>query len=282
MNTLSTNNQSDLIPKPGFRAEKRHYISPSQLKNVLDCEGKYEGRYIKQLPNTPFGEQLVCGSVIDELFTSFFQRRVEGLPDEWMDLEQIDEIYRKERDRAAETGADWMFSPKWKYAKRQDTWLNFLDLGRDYVNWFDSQGFSAVSTQKEIEGVIEGEKYFGIVDLVYQRPDGNCVIVDWKLQKQRSALKLDHHLQVSIYAFMTGTWDLELHYLVPYGRKIGWRIHEVKPLSREFILALQERRNKVHRGDVALNPSSKLCSPKFCVAWYDCPAGEARYGESMP
>ena len=279
MNEKAAKRSNKLTESPS----KPTYISPSQLKNIFMCEGLYQSKYILNDPSTPFGANMISGTIIDSIFTDFFSKRINGEKVEFMDLDQIEAIYMKERDRALETGADWVFEKAWLFNKRQDLWLRMRELGQKYVTWFDEQGYEALFAQKKVEGVIDGENYYGIVDLIYRRPDGTGVIVDWKLQTRRNQLRIDHHLQVSIYAWMTGTWDMELHYLVPYGKEIGWKIHHsLKPLSKEFITSLAKKRERIHQGDVILNPSNNWCNPKMCAAWHHCPVGEARNGFTMP
>ena len=233
----------------------------------------YRSKYVMKEEPLPTGERLVIGSVIDTLLSEYYGGRLEEIT-----LDEVEHYFKIERARSADTGADWMLEDKWKLSKRQDLFLKIIDLLYMYIEEMNKEGVTTVATQKHVEGVIEGQKFHGYIDWIYKDKNGKGVIVDWKVKAQRSQLDFTHAVQLSVYAYLTGTSNIEAHYLVPYTKTVGWIRRDTKPLNIELIKSLIKRREIINKGgEVILNPNSRLCSPKWCQAWYGCLAGELRH-----
>ena len=191
---------------------------------------------------------------------------------------EIEHYFKIERHRSSDTGAKWMMEEKWSYLRRQDLWLKISDLLNEYVEQVKLSEWTTVTVQQHVEGVIEGQKFHGYIDWMYQDKDGKNHIVDWKVKQRKDRLDFTHRVQLSIYAYLLGVWNIEAHYLVPYTKKPGWIIHRDKPLDLEIIKHFIKQRDRINRppGDLVLNPLSRLCSPNWCPAWHGCIAGGRR------
>lgn len=248
------------------------YFSPSRVVASIHCERYHHAKYVRQLPDTPHSVELVVGATLDEVLSDLVGGYLlAGDRDSFVgnhDLHLVRAVLDRKTIEAEATGASWMQADSWDPETMARKCLDLIDR-----YWRDRDGTEWVATQTELSGELWGHQFYGILDAVYLDPTtSDEVIVDWKSKKRRDPMDFLHKVQLSLYAHMRNVKLIEAHYLVPWTKDPGFVIHRTARMPREILEPFVTRQRVLEQGaEPTLNPSSRVCSEKYCPAWGSCP-----------
>lgn len=256
---------------------KLRRLSHSAVQEYLTCPRRFYYRYIEKLPQKSSGA-LVKGSACDRAWNYDLEQKIrtgEDLPLAEV-LERTEQSFRDEvKARGGKGEIDWgdeggprpsldsamAMSRQWRLKLAPDIEPEAVQVeqhvtlasGRDFVAYLD------------VVGVVDGRRS----------------VIDNKTARRRMPQQdADKNLQPTAYAFTSGR---PIQFVFARAIDTGANQYSEIVKTQRFYEDIAWYRDLV--GDVEkamteevypVNPTSNLCSPKFCSFWNNCPVGRAR------
>ncbi len=246
-----------------------NHLSYSQISMYLDCSRKYQGHY-KQGFTNPTGEALVFGTVAHHVMEQFVADKTINMEEMW------GVAWEAERDKTAFKGIIWDETPEDTYAIGQRLFKSdeVYDVLMDIMPKKTPEG---VMIERYIEWKLEDMPLIiGYIDCVAS--DG--VPIDFKTAgRMWPADKAAKELQPLFYLAaleQLGEHDHDFkfrHVVVTKTKtpKIVVFESQRSPQEIEFMELLARRVwQGISSGYFLPNPTSFMCSPKYCGTWMEC------------
>jgi len=245
------------------------HLSYSQISMYLDCGRRWQGQYRQGL-KSPIGEALVFGTIAHNAIESYIQDKNQDL------LEMFNAAWEAEFDATAFKGVVWDETPsETKNAGiRLFTSADLHDL-LDQINPKIINGEPAI--ERYVEWNVEGlPTIIGYIDCICD--DG--VPLDFKTaSKMWSDDRPAHEIQPLFYLSaleQLGEHDHQFkfrHLVMTKAKTPRVTLFETQRSAGELLFMediVKRAWSGISSGVFIPNPSSMLCSPKFCGAWYEC------------
>lgn len=168
-------------------------LSASKLTEFTTCGQKFKFHYVDKVPEQPH-DYFLRGKVVHRALEIFYQRP----PEQRM---VIDALRQDLQEAIDGEHAD----PAWAHDMMLlgVTWDDCWELTRRIFQVEQPSQVDVVATEFEIQAVIDGHAYRGIIDRVDREPDGSLTIVDYKCGKTPPVSRVHEKLrQLMLYAAM--------------------------------------------------------------------------------
>lgn len=245
------------------------HLSYSQISMYLDCSRKWQGHYKQGLTN-PLGEALVFGTVAHNTMEQF-------VTDKSMNLQELWDIaWEAEKDKTAFKGIVWEETPETVYNIGMNLFGNqevYDILGEIEPKIVDGEP----AIERFIEWKLENlPTIIGYIDCIGS--DG--IPIDFKTAgRMWPEDKARKELQPLFYLAaldQLGEHDHEYkfkHVVVTKTKNPRIVVFESQRSAEEIeFMEMIARRvwGGISAGVFIPNPTSFMCSPRFCGTWFDC------------
>lgn len=245
------------------------HLSYSQISMYLDCSRKWQGHY-KQGFTNPLGEALVFGTVAHNTMEQFVQDKKANLVELW------DTAWEAERDKTAFKGIVWEETPDTVY----NIGINLFSSNEvyDVLSGIEPMIIeNEPAIERFIEWTLEGmPPIIGYIDCMSN--DG--VPIDFKTAgRMWPADKAGKELQPLFYLAALDQLGEHSHgykfrhVVVTKTKNPRIEIFENQRSKEEIeFLEMIVRRvwSGISAGVFIPNPTSFMCSPKYCGTWFEC------------
>ena len=251
---IATVNHSDIAPIQDFDANGQEYFTASHLQAYLHCPRQYfyqrEG-----LPTVEVEAENTSGILPASTIGSLLHRALE-----LYDGSNADAAFEEAMEEIPEANAS-----------------NTVKARQMMMDYISSDIFKAMPEEKmrEVNFNFQLEDFFfsGIIDCLYNNPDGTVSLVDYKTGKapEKDELKLGYAYQLALYKFAVEKMgkkvkEAKLHFLQNLSE---WALpleddflEEALKLSREISKNKDEQDFACSRNGCAYCPYSYLCPQK--------------------
>lgn len=248
----------------------RGHLSHSQITTYLQCPAKYDFRYIKREPE-PVNEALYLGSVFHRAQQYYFTQRLEGTVLEPIDVATAFEIYFNEGWTDDEGRSNHPSFVTWD--NRRQALETGQELSRVYTESI-GQHVSPLQSELSIKTDVQTSNgpvpFVSIIDLT--TTDG--VLIDFKTRSRAmTQADADKDLQPSFYGLAVGgPVRFEFH------TALKTKMAEVQRIATQRNVGQLEQTHElvgevakgISAGVFPTNPTSVLCSKKWCAFWTKC------------
>lgn len=245
------------------------HLSYSQISMYLDCSRKWQGHYKQGLTN-PLGEALVFGTVAHNVMEQFVQ-------DKSLDMQELwDMAWEVEREKTAFKGIVWEETPDATYSTGMKLFSN-----SEVVDVLSTIEPKKVNDEFQIERFVEWKlenipTIIGYIDCMCS--DG--VPLDFKTASRMwPSDKAGKELQPLFYLAaldQLNETDHEYrfrHVVVTKTKNPKISIFENQRSKQEIEfmeLIIKRVWSGIASGVFIPNPTSFMCSPKYCGTWMEC------------
>jgi hypothetical protein len=258
-------------------------IHQSALNQFLQCGRKFYFQSVLKLPEVQ-GEGLFVGSSVHYAMNKYYVNK--------HPVSEVQDLYEIEINTGTAFNADPRHHPRSTVGFETPKWL-LAQVGRELIELFFKKfgdRYEVMGSEVPIRRQLRGNIYMaGTVDLiVFDKVDKQSKVLDFKvLGRRKSDNETNNNIQPTVYAYLTGG-PLNFEYVTllksnpPTVERraasktqadIDWLIEGV---INPFIKCVEN--------DIwVANPTSYLCSPKFCSYYRMCKEGmsEERYLEGF-
>jgi CRISPR/Cas system-associated exonuclease Cas4 (RecB family) len=236
-------------------------LSPSQLRQYLDCQTRWWYRYALHLPDPP-GADRVLGLAVHDAIAENFRQKIETK----QDLPAV--------------GVIALFRQAWPVRASEARWQageapeDFRSLGEVLTRLYVENAAPRIephAVEVPVQGTIAGVSVRGRIDLL----DIDGRVIDVKTAKKSPAgLNGDYRRQLATYAALTpaanGRARLDTLVKTKTVRLVEQSI-EIGPADRRSIEVLYPLAQEGMRSGLYMpNRNSFLCSQRHCPYWERC------------
>jgi hypothetical protein len=247
------------------------YLSPTQIKTMLNCERQYEFSYVEGIKRIPPGI-MILGSTYHDGTEYILRGKMEGAEvSEEEALDVFNDSWNNNLEREEE-GIDWS----------EDTPSTLKDAGVDLIKMYNSSMLPNMNPVMVEAGFLiqtDTVPLKGFIDLVREEK-GELVLNDHKIARRRSD-QSKHFVQLTLYTVgMKEDYDMDISrtevQLAVAGKKN--RDITIEPLERttdadkRFVMELvNTTAKKIQAGLFApTGVGTWACSEKWCGYWDMC------------
>ena len=247
------------------------HLSHTQISMFMRCSRQYYFRYILGIKSPP-GAALIRGSSVDQAATYNLAQKMDtgiDLPTEEV-LEVAAQSFDEAIDRAGgESEVDWRDDDPGSL-KDSSIGLTALHM-RVHAPLIQPTGVQ-VELHREVQ---DGIDFVGFLDFETSPTDVGDVKTGGRSMGQDSA---DTDMQPSAYAYLKGhAIDFGFYRLIDTGKTKKAEIVQTDRTRAQidwYEGAVKDVANAILAGNFPPNPTSNLCSKKFCGYWNRCGLGK--------
>lgn len=248
----------------------RGHLSHSQISTYLQCPAKYEFRYIKHEPE-PLSEALYLGSTFHRAQQYYFTQRLAGETIDPADMPTVFEIYFNEGWNDDEGHVNHPSRVMWD--NRELASSTGQELSRVYtasIGQHVEPLHSELKVTTDVQTPGGPVPFISIIDLTTK--DGT--LIDFKTRSRAmTQADADKDLQPSFYGLaVNGPVRFEFH------TALKTKTAEVQRITTQRNAGQLEQTRElvgqvakgISAGVFPTNPTSVLCSAKWCAFWSQC------------